>query len=463
MNLQQFIYILLARKRIFQIVFAVVVGTTTLLSLILPKQYTGAVTLVVDSKTPDPINGGSSQVTPGYMATQVDIITSERVGRRVVRMLGFEKVPELVEAWKRDADGKGSVEGYYAAKLGKKLEVKPSKESNVIEIGFLAENPKTAAAVANAFAQAYLETSVEIQTEPAKQYADYFGARIKEIQAKMEKEQAALSSYQKEKGIVSVDERLDSENSRLNELSTQLILSGAQKSEARSRQHQATGSLESNPDVMNNPNIQNLRATVTAAEGKLQQTSNELGQNHPQIKQQQAELESLKARLTTEMANVAASLRTNTLASTQKEAEIRAALEAQKKRVLELKNQRDEVSVMQAELASTQLDYNNLRQRLSQSSLQSQNQQSSVTILTPAFEPEVASKPRVMLNIVLSIVLGSMLGVGAAMLMEILDRRIRSDEDLAEIGIPLLGVLTVDRSSFSFPRWQFWRHLMKSS
>jgi len=237
-----------------------------------------------------------------------------------------------------------------------------------------------------------------------------------------------------------------------------LTILEAQKSEAQSRQHQAKGSLESNPDVINNPNIQNLRATVTAAEGKLQESSNELGQNHPQIKQQKAELESLKARLKTEMANVAASLSTNTEVSVQKESEIRAALETQKQRVLDLKKQRDEASVLQTEIASTQLDYNNLRQRLSQSTLQSQNQQSSVTILTPAFEPEKPSKPKVLLNILVSIFLGVMLGVGSALLMELKDRRIRAVEDLTEIGIPVLGVLTVERST-SAPRWQFWRRL----
>ena len=158
---------------------------------------------------------------------------------------------------------------------------------------------------------------------------------------------------------------------------------------------------------------------------------------------------------------MAASLSTNTQVSTQKEAEIRFALEAQKRRVLDLKKQRDEVSVLQTELASTQLDYNNLRQRLSQSSLQSQNQQSSVTVLTPAFEPEKSSKPKVLLNIVLSIFLGSMLGVGVAMLMELQDRRIRSEEDLAELNFPMLGVLHVERTS-SAPRWQFWRRLKSS-
>jgi len=261
MNFQQFISILFARKWLILRVLAIVVVTTTVLSLVLPKRYTAIASVVVDFKTPDPINGmlGQAMIMPSYMATQIDIITSDRVGRRVVKMLGFEKVPELVQAWKDDTNGQSSFEGYYAYALGKHLDVKPAKESNVITVEFTGGDPKSTAAVANAFVQAYLDTNVELSVEPAKQYTEWFADRTKQIQAKMENEQAALSKYQKENGIVSVDERLDVENSRLNDLSAQLTILETQKSEAQSRQHQASGTLESNPDVMNNPNIQNLR------------------------------------------------------------------------------------------------------------------------------------------------------------------------------------------------------------
>jgi len=458
MNFQQFIAILSARKFIIYIVFAIVVSTTTLVSLMLPKQYTAETTLVVDFKTPDPISGamGQAMIMPSYMATQIDVITSDRVGRRVVKMLGFDKVPELVQAWQEATKGKGSIEGYYSENLQKNLVVQPAKESNVINISFSGTDPKSAAAVANAFAKAYLDTSVELAADPAKQYADYFVARTKEVQDKMKMEQDALSAYQQANGIVSTDERLASENARLNDLSGQLTQLEAQRSDAQSRQQSAKGDIQTNPDVMNNLVIQNLRVTISGAEGKLQEASNDMGPNYPQVKQQKAELDTLKARLQHEMNNVSSSLGASTQISSQKVAEVRAALEAQKKLVLDLKTQRDELSVMQTELASTQQDYNNIRQRLSQSTLQSQNQQSSVTVLTPAFEPVKASKPKILLNIVTSILLGGMLSIGVSMLMELMDRRIRSEDDLIAFGIPLLGVLTAI-SNKTYPRWQFWR------
>jgi chain length determinant protein EpsF len=460
MTFQQFIIILIARKWTILSTFAFVVITVTALSLVWPKSYTAETTVVVDVKNPDPVMGllSGALLMPGYMATQVDIIGSDRVARRVVKMLGFEKVPELVAQWKDDTEGAGTIEGYYAQVLSKKLLVTPSRESNVITIDFTGSDPRSAAAVANAFAQAYIDTNVDLSVEPAKQYTEWFAKRAQEVRERLEKAQAALSAAQKEKGIVSVDDRLDAETARLNDLSSQLTILEEQKSEAQSRQREARSNIETNPDVMNNPVIQNLRATITTAEGKLQESSNTLGPNHPQVKEQKAELESLKVMLKNEMANVASSLGTNTLVSVQKEAEVRGALAAQKSRVLDLKKQHDAVSVLMGDVATTQRDYDAVNQRLSQSDLQSQSQQTNISVLTPAEEPLKPSKPKVVINILVSIFLGIILGVGRALLKEQTDRRIYAEEDLAEIGIPVLGVLVEDRSSSS-SRWKFWLRL----
>ena len=448
MSFLQIFSILLARRRLIRNVFLAVVITATVLSFVLPKSYTAETTIVVDVKNPDPVVGAMLQPTalPGYMATQVDIITSDRVGRRVVRMLGFDKEPSLIARWREDTDNKGTdFEGYLADRLQRKLDVKPSKESNVISIQFTAGDPKTAATVANTFAQAYLQTNVELMVEPAKQYTDWFTERTKQVHDKLEKQQADLSAMQKEKGVVALDDRLDAETARLNDLSAQLTLQQAQRSEARSRQHAADVNPDTDPDVLNNPVVQSLRTTITAAEGKLKETSNELGQNHPQIKQQKAELEELKVKLRAEMADVASSLNSNTMVNTQKESELRAALEAQKKRVLDLKKQHDEVNVLQKDMDVTQADYNNISQRLSQTTLESQTHQTNVAVLTPAYQPEEPSKPKILLNIIASIFLGGMLGVGVALLMELLDRRVRSEQDLADMGIPVLGSLATER------------------
>ncbi|MCP2936135.1 hypothetical protein NK983_25940, partial [Salmonella enterica subsp. enterica serovar Typhimurium] len=102
----------------------------------------------------------------------MDIVTSDRVAQRVVRMLGFEKSAQAVEQWREATDGQGSMDAYFADLLKKKLDVKPSRDSNVLSIAFSGQDPAFSAAVANAFAQAYIDTNLELKIEPAKQYAN---------------------------------------------------------------------------------------------------------------------------------------------------------------------------------------------------------------------------------------------------------------------------------------------------
>lgn len=455
MSFQQFLLILRARWKVMFAVFASVVAVAVVLSLVLPKKYLATAAVVLDAK-PDPILGAvlPGQLAPGYMATQVDIVTSDRVAQRVVKMLKLDLVPEFREQWLKDAQGRGVFEAWLADLLSRGLDVKPSRESNVISINFKWADPKGAAALANAFAQAYIDTSLEIKVEPAKQYAIWFEARTKSLREELDKAQRRLSDYQREHGIVASDERLDVENARLAELSSQLVSVQAVRSESASRQKQASGSINTSPDVLQSPLVQQLRADVARSEAKLKDLGGQIGQNHPQYQRAQAELAELKAKLDVEMRQVASAMGTTNQVNVQREAEIRGALEAQKRRVLETKQQRDELTVLQNDVATAQRNLDMVSQRLVQSNLESQTLQTNIVVLSPANEPADPSSPKLLLNIVLSVFLGSLLSIATALLLELMNRRVRSAEDLVELlQIPVLTVVgRASANTLSLPR-----------
>jgi capsular polysaccharide biosynthesis protein len=66
--------------------------------------------------------------------------------------------------------------------------------------------------------------------------------------------------------------------------------------------------------------------------------------------------------------------------------------------------------------------------------------QTNAVVLNPASEPTEHSKPKIFLNVLVSIFLGTLLGVGAALMLELGNRRVRSADDLTEvINLPLLA------------------------
>jgi polysaccharide biosynthesis transport protein len=441
MTLQQFLLILWARRRLAFYTFIATVGTTLIVSLIMPDVFRAETAVVIDVKSPDPIAGVvlPGMMAPGYMATQVDIINSDRVAQRVVKLLKMDESPVIQQQWQEATQGRGQLGPWLANLLQKNLDVKPSRESNVISIAFSGSDPVFAAAVANAFAQAYVDTNIELRVEPARQYAEWFDSQAKIQRDRLEAAQRKLSDYQQATGIVATDERLDYETQKLNELSAQLTMAEAQGADASSKAKVGSDTLA---EVIQNPLINQLKADIARQESKLKELSGNLGLNHPQYQRAEAELNELKNNLRVETGRITSAIGTAGRVSLAKEGEIQVSIEAQKKKVLELRRQRDEISVMMREVETAQRSFDAIGQRMAQSKLEAQSIQTNIAVLTPAAEPLNRSKPKVFLNLLVSIFLGTLLGVGAALALELGQRRIRSAEDISQtLDIPVLAQL----------------------
>lgn len=443
MNLQQFLLIILARWRIATWTLLATVATALAVSLLLPSKYTASASLVVDVKSPDPIAGLTmpAMLGPAYMATQIDIINSDRVAQRVVKMLKLDQIPKIQEDWKEATEGKVPLEVWMANRLQLALDVKPSRESNVITIDYKGAEPGFAAALANTFAQAYIDTTIELKVEPARQYAAWFEQQSRTLRERLEKAKARLSEYQQKEGIVATDDRLNYENQKLNELQSQLVLAETQSADSQSKQKSGGG--DTLIDVMQNPVVLGLKSDIARLEGRLSEVSGNLGRNHPQYKRMETEIMSLRQQLETETEKISASISTSGRVGKERQGELRAAIESHKKRILELKGGRDEVSVLQQEVDSVQRSFEAINQRAAQTSLESATTQTNVAVLTPASPPLEASSPKVLLNTLVAVFLGTLLGVGAALMLELLDRRVRSAEDLEHtLELPVLAELS---------------------
>ena len=241
MNIKLFFLMAKARYTVIVFTLAICVATAAILSDVLPKQYVATTSLVLDTADRNPLDtatitstGKSSSTT--YLATQLDIIQSRKVALKVVDTLKLADKPELQQEFQDEMDGQGSIREWLVDKLTDKLTVEPSRDSEVVSISFQSGSAKSAADTANAFAQAYIETSLELITDPARRNAEWFNAQLKELRQRLLESQGRLTAFQREKGIVSLDERLDTETNRLNELAKTYVQVQAAADDVRSRQ-----------------------------------------------------------------------------------------------------------------------------------------------------------------------------------------------------------------------------------
>jgi len=380
-----------------------------------------------------------SQMFPGYMATQVDVIQSENVAQKVVRELKLADSPGTHEQFMEATEGKGEINQWLADLLLQKLSVEPSRESNIISIAFTGTDPKFSAAIANTFAKAYLETSLDLKLGPAKQTAAWFDQQIVELRQNLDDAQQKLTAYQREKGIVESDERLDVETRRMGDLAGQIVAAQSASFDASSR----TRDSNSLPEVINNPVVQGLKAQVSQGEGKLADLAKRVGVNHPDYQRALAEVNSYKAKLATELSTATRGVGATAGAARQRLDELSGAFAKQKAKVLAMKQQREEASLLARDVQNAQQIYDSALQRYGQSRMEAQSTQTDIAVLNPAVAPIEHSQPKVLLNILLSIFLGGLLGVGAGFMVELLDRRVRSGLDIAAgLDIPVLAEVT---------------------
>ncbi|HET6265789.1 MAG TPA: chain length determinant protein EpsF [Usitatibacter sp.] len=444
MTLHQFLLALRGRLWVFLSLLVATVAAAVVVTLLMPKTYEATVSLLLDNRDEQSLQGSvpSGRERLGFMQTQMDIIQSQRVARKVVEDLKLAEGDGVKAAFAR-SNNKGTVEDWVASGLLASVKVY-STQSSVVQVTYKDSDPKFATTVANAFAKAYMDTTLALRVDPTRQAATWFDEQLKVLRSDLEKAQDRLAKFQKEKGIVATDERLDVEQSRLAELSTQALRAADLTYEAQSRSSLANGnrSPESLPEVIGNPLVAALKTELLRAEAKLQELSTRLGPAHPQYEQQASEIAALRSKMNAEIGRVVAGVQNVTAQNRARQASLQGALDQQRKRVIEMRDARNEAFILTRDVDTAQKAYEAAHARHLVNKVEGAARQTNVTVLNPAVEPSEPSKPRKSLNLALGLLVGLMLGCAAVFLLELLDRRVRSTDDLeAGLDAPLLGTL----------------------
>lgn len=405
---------------------------------ITPRAYLASASVLIDAQAPQPVTGQVDQSPKGIastLATEAKIIRSEATANRVIDQLGLEKDPVARDDWLAATGGVQSLRGWLARRLLSKLSVIASSTDNILGVSYVDTNSRRAAQLANAFAGNYIAARLQMSTDPARTYADWFEKRIAEARGKVETSQQALSDFQRQRGIISTG-AIDAESSRLGELSSLLSNAQAQSADARSRAA-AGGTL---PEVQSSAVIQGLRAQIASKSATIQQMRGELGSHHPEMQAMTAELAELNAKLGSETGKTSGSLGAASAASNSREAQVRSLLEQQRSRMLSLASDRSKLQVLESEAESARQEYTSIAQQLNSMRLRSTLPATNARLLDQAEAPMLPNSPNVVLRFLMTTIFGVMLAIAVAVALEWRRPRVRSAGSLVHLtGAPLLG------------------------
>ncbi|PXW97150.1 chain length determinant protein EpsF [Sphaerotilus hippei] len=452
MSIARLFLILRARWKAVLSSVLVMLAVALAITLSTTPAYTSTASVVVDLKGSDTQNTLAQGVTAtSYMKTQGDVITSERVILRAIAALQLDKDPMMIERWRSKTGGVGSIETWLSDNIIENLVARPLRDSNVMSITYSSPDPKQSAAVANAVVKAYVDTILELRIEPARQYNTFFDGRAKELREDYERAQARLSEYERQQGLLSSDNRIDIEEARLSQLSSQVVDLQVSAANTSSRSSGSVGSEDRTQEVLSNSVISGIKTELTLKQSQYRQLQARLGEQHPQIVELRASIDELRTRIAEESRKVNGSLGVSSNVDQARLGIVRRELEAQRAKVMRLKSQRNEAAVLERDVQNAQKAYDAILARLQQTSLDSLNTQSNVSVLQAAKPPLRKSSPVTSLNLALGCVVGLIAGIAIALVREALDTRVRSEEDIAmTVDLPVL--VDLSRGSSARPR-----------
>lgn len=439
MTFQQFITIIRIRKYSMFLIFFLTVAATVFISINLPKTYKASASVVVNIKGIDLITGNKVKV---QLNTHANIIKSKNVALKVVEQLGLYSSAFYVDKFYKDNEGKGDIRDYIADTLMKNLSVFAIPGNNVITISYEATSPEFAAQIANEYVKAYIDTSLNLDIDPSKRTAQWFQSQVDKLREKLSDKRTAQIEFQKEFGIIEMNEGFDLESARLTELNTQLFKVQTSLFDINEKLKAIKPDLSNFNDVVEDENLESIRSELVRAELEFYQVVSGLSKNHPDYKRLSSKVTSLRNLLKRETKLSFNRLSNSQAAFQARVTELEMEIDKQKSVILVSKEKLKRLEDLKTGVVEAEKALDLAVTRLNEISLQGSSSESDISLLNEASVPTEHHKPKMILNVALGIIFGFLLAVGITMIRELRRRKLRTNDDIeVSVGLPVLGHL----------------------
>jgi polysaccharide biosynthesis transport protein len=460
--------VIVRRRWVIASVFASVVLLTLLFTLRQTKVYAATATLIIDVNAPRVLNQkdvqdvvdsgtGGYWYSKEYYETQYKVITSRAVAQRVIdklqlardlRFLGLDDVndPKKVE------EHLGRIDP--AVELQERLEVLPVKDSRVVRVQVRDREPRWAATLANAVAEAYITESLSVRSTMTQNASEWLEQQLADLETKLAKSSDDLFRFKQAHDIVATswEDRQGMVSQRLVAVNDALTKARVLKAQLESRNEQiaALGDAIAKGDpaaeafaiVNQSRSIQDLKVRYADARVDCADMTARYLDDHPKLVACQGKLAAARDGLAREVRTILEGARREYQEAVQTERKLSRLLDDSKSDAFGLNQHEKEYLELKRSHDNNQRLYEMVLQRLKETGVTGLLQMSNVRILDRAEPPEKPVSPRPLRNLALSLVLGLAGGVALALLLETLDTSITTREQVEErLRLPFLGII----------------------
>ncbi|MDF2809078.1 MAG: hypothetical protein K0S56_109 [Microvirga sp.] len=475
------------RWKLIAVIAGTVIAFTMLILFTLTPRYTSSTQILLDLRSQRV--SGIDELLPAFtmdmtaVDSQISIIESSSLLRRVVEKEQLVDDPEF-GASARGGNWLSSLMGFISSllkreptaapqadasadaippdvlasigRLSAAVEVKRLDRTKVLQIDVTSESPQKAARLANAIADAFIVDQLEARFDNARRAANWLGDRLTELREDLRRSEEAVEDFRSKNNLVMTNTGTVNEQ-QLSEINGKLVGARAEAAEAKAKLDQATriigekGNIQAIPDVLRSSVISNLRTQQAEVVRREADLVSRYGDRHPGVVNVRAERREIERQITNEVDRIVGNLK-NAYDVTQ------SRVDSLTQSVAILTGQAgsdNTIGVQLRELERVASANKTLYESfLSQSKLAAEQTSFEVrdariiSVATPPGRPSFPKKP---FFLAVATVLGGLLGLGVAGLLELLNSGFNSPRRVEDtLGLPVLtSVERIDPSELA--------------
>jgi capsular exopolysaccharide synthesis family protein len=408
-------------------------------------------------------------IDPAFLATQTRLMRSREVSERVVGRLNLLGNPEVAprrSGFFRLFDSRPGGNSRDVAAAAGRIQASVAAVgipgTNLVELSYIGRNPRTAADVANALAESYIDWSLESKFQVVGQASKFLYTQIEQLKSDVGEKEEALHTYGLQKDIVSVDPSKNVTLQKLEALNHDYTTAVSDRVSKGAHYFELLGAPDET--ILQGESLTGV-STLKAEVSALQRTYNEKLQvyrpEYPTMKQLRTQIEEIQKSLTKEVREAAGRVRAEAhreyLTAQRREQTLTNELTSQKQEAMQLNSNAVEFNNLRNEVDTKRGLLETLQKRQAETEVTARlrgQRVSNIRVVDRALIPGTPFSPSYPKNILNGLLFGLMAGITLAVARDMFDRSLRTIEDVERyLRLPALGVIPAVGSGAIQKHW----------
>lgn len=459
-------------KRWRWVILGVILGALViglLVTMLMTPQYTATATIEI-SREADQVTsfeGVSREVSVAdqeFYQTQYGLLRSRSLAERVAAQLRLIDDPAFFEQFDRNdtgnpafrtagtryvPDGRSVRQRIAGEILLDNLSINPTRLSRLVDIHFSSPDPALSAKVANTWAEMFIDSNLQRKVQATAYGRRFLQQQLAEYKDRLDQSQKQLVGYASEQQIINLPSQAGGDGAVTQErsivaddlaslnMALNTAIADRIQAEARFRRSGAAGS---STEALNNNAINSLRQKRAELAADYEQLMVRFEPGYPAAQALKTQIEQLDRSIAREEGRVLGGVRAQYEQAVSRERALQERVSSLKGQYLDLRRRSIQYNIYQQEVDTNRTLYDGLLQRFKEIGVTAGIGVNNIAVVDRADIPEKPSSPRLLLNLLISIVAGLMLGIAAAFGLEQLDEAISDPHEVEKkLGLALLG------------------------